>query len=257
MNNHGYSCLGVFKVTSHAEADLADPAECWAIRGNQTADDCAAAAYSNHPVLLDLWHQLGQQIDELQEIRYWLHRKVIRVGFEAIRKTRQAKRDGQSIDTGEVTMPQLDYSKWELPLTPPVNRHFRVGQWEKISAWTMSLHVDGEQVQWWSWPQLFVDFCLTALTAHRHGTVEARRIGRQSNEQLLIPFKKLVSGLALSSAKPSNNVSWRTLKNSVDLHLMLSTTGALVCPSRCPTIGSKQLSRGFSFSLQGLVPLRI
>ena len=162
---HRHLCLGVVKVTSHADQDHTDPAECWAIRGNQSADECAAAAYAKYPKLLDLWQQLQKQIEDLNEVRYWLHRTVIRVGFEAIRRNRQNKQDGKQQDTGEATMPQLEYSKWELPLTPPDNRHFRVSQWETISAWTRSLHVEGEQVQWWSWPQLFVDFCLTTNCA--------------------------------------------------------------------------------------------
>lgn len=97
----------------------------------------------------------------MRTIRYWLHRTLVKVGFEAIRRTQQKKKEIQPHDTGEATMPQLGYSRWVFPLMPPENQHFRIDQWGKVSRWTLSLHTEGEQEQWWSWPQLFVDFCLT------------------------------------------------------------------------------------------------
>ena len=165
FDNHRNLCLGVVKVTSHADQIEADPAERWAIRGNQSADDCAAAAYSRNPTLLQMWFKLLEQLEELQTIRYWLHRTIIRVGFEAIRRTRQQKQEEKQLHTGEATMPQLEYQKWVLPLMPPDNRHFQIDQWGKLSRWTMSLHVEDCTTQWWSWPQLFIDFCLTARCA--------------------------------------------------------------------------------------------
>lgn len=54
LENHRNLCIGVGKVTSHAEANADDPVENWAVRGNQSADECAAAAYFQQPELMTL-----------------------------------------------------------------------------------------------------------------------------------------------------------------------------------------------------------
>ena len=82
INNHDLLCeisialweartifLGVNKVYSHQEIDQLDEAEQWVCRGNDFVDTVAKNAYTEYPIVLQVWNNLSKEISFLKKQR--------------------------------------------------------------------------------------------------------------------------------------------------------------------------------------------
>ena len=170
INNHDLLCefsvalwearaifLGVNKVYSHQEIDQLDEAEQWVCRGNDFVDIVAKNAYTEYPIVLQVWNNLSKEISFLKEAKKWVHKIHVETGKLAL--TMQAKQKANVkepwFDDDLQTEPR--YVAWTFPETiPDTLPTFQVHDWSEIHSWIRSLHQTGN-IYSLSWFQLAAD----------------------------------------------------------------------------------------------------
>ena len=153
---------GIHKVVSHQQQALLDPDELWICKGNEAADTIASNSYTEYPKLLETQNCLTRELSELRNIRFWVHKVLIRTGQLAMDKIRERKRQEDDDEIQPIIPPkQLEsYQPWTFPtVLPEVFHKYNIPEWSTVAEWVRSLH-DGTEQMYLSWYQLYADFHL-------------------------------------------------------------------------------------------------
>eukprot|EP00435_Cladocopium_sp_Y103_P076071 s49_g75.t1 len=155
--------LGVYKVMSHQHVTSEQtPAEAWIIRGNHAADALAMYEFSNHTALLSLRSTLLTEISSAESQRDWAHHVFIQVGKLAMTlASQQATRDPGEEPRFDAPLGPVEMIPWTLPVRLPEEvRQYEIADWPFLAEWIQSLHASSGNVRYWSWFQLYADFCM-------------------------------------------------------------------------------------------------
>ena len=154
---------GIHKVVSHQNHDLLSKEETWICRGNDAADAIAGRAFEEYPELMNLQQQLKAEISELCNMRFWVHRILIKTGQLAMDKIREKKRNDENDDHEQVNaLPRraVTFQQWIFPDVLPDSLHkYNIPEWPIIAGWIRTLH-EGTERMHLSWYQFVCGFSL-------------------------------------------------------------------------------------------------
>eukprot|EP00438_Fugacium_kawagutii_P026061 Skav206839 [mRNA] locus=scaffold637:186877:191724:- [translate_table: standard] len=159
--------LGTMKIVSHQNFQSLTPIERWACAGNETADRAAEQALLSEPELRSLHSQLVAESSDLVKLIDSFHATIIAIGEKVVLTSSAAS---EPVDVAhpdppeelpqDARAPPVIFQPWPMPVAlPDAANRYRILDWGFIQPWLHSLQ-EGDQVQWWSWHQLYADFQL-------------------------------------------------------------------------------------------------
>ena len=151
---------GIHKVMSHPNIATLDPDEEWVCKGNNAADSIASQSYSECPKLMEVQQNLKDEISGLRDMRFWVHKILVKTGQMAMDKQREMRRKDDDEDVVAIPIPRqlVAYQRWTFPNVLPEHLHkYNIPEWSTVADWVQSLHSGTERMHL-SWYQLYADF---------------------------------------------------------------------------------------------------